>query len=166
VTGTLLMLLLAAIAAATPAATPATPATPATATLDDVRFMAGHWVGDAAGGALSEEVWTEPAGDCMVGMWRMVAEGKLKVAEILTLRLEEGGPVMRLRHFHADGTAWEDKDEPMVLRLVAHAPGKAAFEGPHRDGGSMRITYERDGAALVSTLERGGRVDRFRFRAK
>ena len=38
-----------------------------------------HWVDDSEGG-LSEEVWTAPSGDSMIGMWRYVAKGKVQMS--------------------------------------------------------------------------------------
>ena len=48
---------------------------PGAATLADVAFMAGHWIGGEAGD-LSEEVWSSPEGDSMMGMWRYVEKGR------------------------------------------------------------------------------------------
>jgi RimJ/RimL family protein N-acetyltransferase len=45
-------------------------APPVPATLQDAAFIAGSWLSDE-GGVRSEEVWTAPAGDAMLGMWRV-----------------------------------------------------------------------------------------------
>jgi hypothetical protein len=127
----------------------------ARASVADLAWIAGHWVGDA-GGDVSEEVWTEPAGDCMVGLWRYVSGGRLKVYESLALVAEGDGVVMRLRHFGPDGVGWEEKERPISLRLVAAGEGEAAFEGPGRkDGETVRISYRRAAPdALTSVLEK------------
>jgi hypothetical protein len=65
---------------------------PIPATLTDVAFMAGHWIGGDPGD-LSEEVWTAPEGDSMVGMWRYVAKGRARIYELLTLTGEGKGNV-------------------------------------------------------------------------
>jgi hypothetical protein len=121
----------------------------------DLAWMAGHWTGGEEG-QLSEEVWTEPSGDCMLGMWRYVAGGRLKVYESLALVADGDGVVMRLRHFNPDGVGWEEKERPLNLRLVRNAEREAAFEGPGRkDAETVRITYRRTGTdSLVSVLEK------------
>ena len=69
-----------------------------TATLNDFSWLAGRWVDDA-GGNLSEEIWTAPAGDAMQGMWRYVVGGKTQIYEILMISADDGRIVMRIRHF-------------------------------------------------------------------
>jgi len=132
--------------------------------LRDVAFMVGRWVG-GEGGDLSEEVWTEPSGDTMLGMWRYVAGGSARVLEILVLRQEGDDVVLRLRHFDAQLVAREDKETPLVLRLVRRQPNEARFEGPAvGTAGTVAITYRQVGAdALESTVERGGKTQRFAF---
>src|SRR5262245_27411499 len=66
--------------------------------LTDLAWMAGHWI-DEAGGSLSEEIWAAPVADCMIGMWRYAADGKPKLFELLAIVQEDGGPVLRIRHF-------------------------------------------------------------------
>ncbi len=138
-----------------------------TATLRDLAFVAGQWV-DEGEGNRSEEVWTEPAGDSMLGMWRLVAGGRVRVMELLAFREELGSVVLRLRHFDPALVAWEEKATPLVLRLVRLAPQDARFEGPTADGrGTMALTYRRPTSdALEVTLERGGKIERFSFRRK
>lgn len=157
----LLMAPLLAVAAPAPPVAPAT----APATLADVAFLAGHWLGSEDGG-LSEEVWTAPEGDSMLGMWRYVSEGRARVFELLSLKAEDGGVVMRLRHFDPLFVAREETTAPVVLRLAARAPGEATFEGPAVSGpGTLRLTYRREGEeGLVGVLEKGGTRQEFRFR--
>ena len=135
--------------------------------IEAVRFMAGHWVGGDEGD-LSEEIWSEPAGNGMLGMWRYVSGGQARVLEILTLSAEAGTLVLRLRHFDGQLVAREDKGTPVVLKLVEAGAGRAVFEGPQVGAeGNVRLTYRADGAdALVSTLEKGGKPQEFRFRRR
>jgi hypothetical protein len=157
VTPLVLAVLLQAAAAQEPA--------PLTATLADVAFMAGHWV-DASPEHLSEEVWTEPSGDSMLGMWRYVARGQAKVLELLTLKAEGGFVVLRLRHFDGRMVGREDKDTPVELRLVAREANSASFEGPEVGGaGRVRLSYRRTGPdTLLSVLDKGGKPQEFSFR--
>lgn len=151
------------LAAAEPPVPAATPRSGVAATLADVSFISGRWV-DEEGGTLSEEIWSAPAGDSMMGMWRLSQAGKAKVFEHLTLIAEEGKVTFRLRHFDRQGVAWEEKDRPNVLPLVAKGPGLAVFEGEGR-AGFLRLTYRREGDALTVRLEKAGEPPAdYRFR--
>lgn len=128
--------------------------------------MEGHWVG-VQDGALSEEIWTAPVGDSMLGLWRLVADGRARVYELLAIGTDpELGVVLRLRHFDERLRAREEQDRPLVLRLSRAAKNEVVFEGTGSDG-AVRLTYRRDGAdALVAVLERGPRRDEFRYRRR
>jgi hypothetical protein len=145
----------------------APPPEPVSATLADVAFMTGHWVDDADS-HLSEEIWTEPSGDSMLGMWRYVDKGQARIFELLSLKAEGGLVYLRLRHFDPRFVGREDKAAPVELRLVAKATDSAVFEGPESGGsGRVRLTYRRAGAdALVSVLEKGGPPQEFSFRRR
>ncbi len=140
------------------------------AKLSDLAWLAGHWVDDAEGN-LSEETWGPPAGDCMIGMWRLVINGKAKLYELLTITAEGDQTVMRLRHFDRSGKAWEDKESPLTLPLVGWKNREAVFQGKEGDG-ILRITYRRvDDNTLLSIVEEGASEDKlqrneFRFRRK
>jgi len=86
---------------------------------------------------LSEEIWTAPSGDSMMGVWRYLSDGRLRISEILSITAEAEGPTMRLRHFDPKLIGREDKDKPVVFRLVAWKAREAVFEGP---GVSARVS--------------------------
>lgn len=143
-------------------------AAPGPASLADVAFMAGHWV-DASPDALSEEVWTEPSGDSMLGMWRYVGEGHVQIFELLTLKAEAGQVVLRLRHFDAKLVGREERATPLELRLVSKKSGEAVFEGPEvgGSGSRVRLTYRSpDKDSLVGVLEKGLTPQQFSFRRR
>jgi hypothetical protein len=110
------------------------------ATLRDLAWIAGRWVGEEGGG-LSEEIWSAPAGDSMIGMWRWVEGGRLRLYESLALVETGDGVVMRLRHLAADGASREDKQRPVNLRLVAGGDRRAVFEGAEPQA-TVRLSYE------------------------
>ena len=135
------------------------------ATLAQLAWIAGHWVDDS-GGALSEEIWTAPSGDSMIGMWRYVAKGKLQIFELLSITDDDdGGPVFRLRHFDPRMVAREEKDQALALKLVGFKDGEAAFEGPGQPTGTVRLTYRQPAADRLNvTLDRDGRSQVFQLR--
>lgn len=143
------------------------PPPPVPATLADVAFMAGHWTG-GEDGDLSEEIWSAPHGDSMVGMWRYVRKGETRIYEILTLTAEEGSVVLRIRHFDPRLVAREERDRPVALPLVAKKEGEAVFEGPEYGlEGTVRLSYRREAdGGLTSVLEKKGSRQEFRFRRR
>lgn len=156
------LLLAEALSARASAAPPPVPAT-----LADVSFMAGHWIG-GEGGDVSEEVWSAPEGDSMMGMWRYVAKGEARIFELLNLKAEGRGVVLRIRHFDPKLVGREDKERAVELPLVGKGAGEAVFEGAEYGGqGTVRLTYRRgEGDTLAAVLEKGAKKEEFRFRRK
>lgn len=151
----------AAAAAEGPAPRPA-PRAAVASSLADVGWLSGKWVVED-GGTYSEEWWSAPSGDSMVGAWRLSRSGRAKLFELLTLIEEEGHVVLRIRHVDAKGVAWEEKDRPLVLPLVEKGAGRAVFEGPEGEG-LLRISYRREADSLTVEIENTGKpVQRFRF---
>ena len=98
------------------------------ATLEAMKWLVGHWKGTGLGG-VSEEMWAEPAGGVMMGMYRLVISGKPSFYEFIHLAEENGSLVMKLKHFNADLTAWEEKERFVTFRLVKLGPDAAYFDG-------------------------------------
>ena len=150
-----------------PTPSPGAAAAPPAPRLADLAWIAGHWVDDASGN-LSEEVWMEPAGESMTGMWRYVAKGRLAVQELLSIADEGGRVVLRLRHFDPKMVAREEKASPLALPLLSWKADEVVFEGPGQPTGTVRLTYRRPSPdTLAVTLEKdGGAPQPFRFRRK
>ncbi len=154
---------LAAGQAAPPAPSPAPSTAPAArpaARLADISWLSGHWLGEGLGGR-SEEWWSasEPGG-ALLGTFRQVEDGRVSFYEILTINEEEGSLTLRLKHFNADLSGWEEKDKALVAPLTAIRPGEVAFGG---------IVYRRrgDDALEVSVTIRDAKGSRdllFQFR--
>lgn len=98
------------------------------ASLADLSWLIGHWTGTGLGG-VSEEVWAGPAGGAMMGMYRLVVNGKVQFYELMNLVEENGSLVLRLKHFNADFTAWEEKDRFVSFPLVKLGKNEAWFSG-------------------------------------
>jgi hypothetical protein len=133
--------------------------------LADLSWLEGHWR-DESRGSLSEEIWTAPAGDSLMGMWRWAQDGKAQVFELLAIKAEDGKLVLRFRHFDPKLAAREEKDRPLVWPLIRSGPREAVFEGPEASGqGTARLTYRRpDEGTLVVVLEKAGKAQEFRYR--
>lgn len=90
------------------------------ANLDQLDWLVGQWVGEGIRGATAMESWLPPAGGTMVGTFvQETSGGAIQFTEILYLTEEKGTLVLRLKHFNADLTGWEEKDDMLTFRLVA-----------------------------------------------
>lgn len=103
------------------------------ASIDEIAWIAGHWHGEAFGGKI-EEVWSQPAGGAMMGMFRLVQGDDVGFYELMLLREEAGSLAFRLKHFNSDLKGWEEKDEVETRKLVALEDQIAFFDG---------ITFQR-----------------------
>ena len=103
----------------------------------------------------------------MIGMWRCVSQGKVRIFELLSITEGKGGPVFRRRHFDPRMVAREEKDKPFALALVSLKDRAAAFEGPGQPTGTVRLTYRQPAADVLSvTLDKDGGSEVFPFRRK
>lgn len=98
------------------------------ATISQVAWIAGHWQGEAFGG-ITEEIWSPPLGNSMMGVFRLISEGKVGFYEIVTITEENNSLMLRLKHFHHDLKGWEEKDETVDFPLVKIENNKAWFQG-------------------------------------
>lgn len=98
------------------------------AKIGDVAWIAGHWIGDGLGGAC-EEVWSPPINDTMMGMFRLVKDGKIVFMELCTIAEEQDALVLKVKHFDADLKSWEEKDDCQKFPLVKLGTNEVYFEG-------------------------------------
>ncbi|MEL6533817.1 MAG: DUF6265 family protein [Bacteroidota bacterium] len=98
------------------------------ASIDDVAWIAGHWMGEKWGGQV-EEIWAPPIGDAMMGSFRFVSENKAVFYELLTITETEGTLLLQLKHFHGDLKGWEEKEETVDFKLVKLTEDAAYFDG-------------------------------------
>ena len=98
------------------------------ATLADVDWMVGNWLGEAFGNTF-EEVWNPPSAGSMVGMFKVIDNDSVKFYEILLMIEEEGSLSILVKHFNADFTAWEDKEDYVRFRLVKVEEDAVHFTG-------------------------------------
>lgn len=112
------------------------------ATIGAMAWLAGHWQGEALGG-LSEEIWSPARAGSMMGMYRLLKDGKPAFYELLTIVEEQGSLVLRLKHFNPDLTGWEEKQKTVDFPLVAVGEGAVHFEGMsfHMRGSSGVTIY-------------------------
>ncbi len=119
--------------------------------ISKLSWIAGTWVANQDGDYL-EEMWSEPVGDTMMGVFRWVKGGKIWLNEIVTITDDSEGLVFRLRHFDRKMTAWEDKDKPFYYPVKHMGRNEIVFENPERDH-PRSMTYRRVGDTLYVILQ-------------
>jgi len=96
--------------------------------IDDMAWIAGNWKGEAMGGQF-EETWNPPMGGEMLGMFKLVSDGKVQFYELMTIAPENDSFVLRIKHFSPGLKGWEEKDESVEFPLVVATKRKAQFYG-------------------------------------
>ncbi|MBX3356297.1 MAG: hypothetical protein KF724_11445 [Phycisphaeraceae bacterium] len=133
--------------------------TPAKATIGDLFWLAGAWVGTRGeGGAISiEERWTPPLGGAMLAVSRTVKGGKMGAFEYLRIIEHDGGLV----YIAQPGGA-----KPTEFVLTELGGTRAVFDNPRHDY-PKRIVYELSAeGSLTATIgfTKGGTPRRFEFK--
>ena len=98
------------------------------ATLEDVAMLIGSWQGEAFGKTF-EESWSTPSNGSMVGMFKLMDGDEISFYELLLLVEEEGSVSMKVKHFNADFTAWEDKPDYVTFEFVSADDDAVHFSG-------------------------------------
>lgn len=87
------------------------------ATLSDASWLVGSWTGTAFGQNF-EAAWNPPSAGSMIGLFKLYGDDGVAFYELLQLTVEEDALSLKVRHFNADFTAWEDKEEFVNFHLV------------------------------------------------
>ncbi len=106
---------------------------PPPAVLQQMEWIQGSWKGEAFGG-ITEEVWSPPAGDSMMFVFKLTENDKVKFYEFGHIMQVGESLTLQLKHFDADLGGWEEKDETIDFRLVKLEENHAYFED---------LTFER-----------------------
>lgn len=133
---------------------------PAKATIGDLGWLAGAWVGSRSSGSSVEERWSPPLGGAMLAVSRTVnTSGKMVAFEFLRIVERDGGLV----YFAQPGGA---KATEFVLTELGQK--RAVFDNPRHDY-PKRIVYElSDEGGLTATIgyTKGGTPRRFEFKVE
>ena len=94
--------------------------TPPAAAIEQLDWLVGSWSGSGINGGQAHETWLPATGDTMVGVFvQEEPGGGIMFTEHMYIREVDGSVQMDLKHFNADLTAWEDRDEMVTFRLIA-----------------------------------------------
>ncbi len=98
------------------------------ATISDMKRLSGTWSGEGLGGAV-EEIYSEAKDGVMMGTFRFLEKGKTVFYEFILVSEENSSLAVRLKHFGADFTGWEEKDKNVLFRFVKKDGNRMYFEG-------------------------------------
>ncbi len=114
----------------------------AKADLKQFKFLEGAWAGSGLG-AKCDEMWSAPAGNCMLGTFRMVQGDQLAFTEFCMLQKDKDGRVvLKLKHFNPNFDGWEKKDKFVSFPLIKVEKNAAYFGGltyAIQPDGSMKV---------------------------
>jgi Domain of unknown function (DUF6265) len=111
---------------------------------NQLAWLAGCWQ-ITRGDEVIDEQWMAPRGGVMLGMSRSVSGGRTTATEFTTLRIVEGRVV-----YEANPSG----QKPTAFPATSLSPDRAVFENPAHDY-PRRIIYERQGDALLATIDDG-----------
>lgn len=98
------------------------------ATIADMKRLSGTWRGVGLGGTV-EEIYSEPQAGVIMGVFRFLEGGKTVFYETILVLEESDTLAVRLKHFGADFTGWEEKDKNVLFRFVKKDGNRMYFEG-------------------------------------
>jgi hypothetical protein len=101
---------------------------PPSATAEDAGWLAGRWEGVAFGQRF-EEYWSEPSAGSMLGTFKLIGDEGVEFYELMEISVSEGRLGLKVKHFSADFSAWEDKPDYVHFKLVAVEPDALHFSG-------------------------------------
>lgn len=105
------------------------------ATIDQVDWLVGNWVGSAFGNRF-EEVWNPASAGSMVGFFKLYNDDGVIFYELLLIKEEENSLSLKVKHFDKNFHAWESKEDYVDFKLVKIEPNAIHFSGLsfYRDG--------------------------------
>ncbi|MEX0648137.1 MAG: DUF6265 family protein [Balneolaceae bacterium] len=107
-------------------------------TLSDMEFISGHWE-TTRNGSMVEAFWTEPEGDNIAGVVRVIREGKAALYEIFAIEMTDSGLEVKVKHFRPGLIGIEEKDEFDHYKFLESSDGRAVFQ---KQGEDVRVLYE------------------------
>ena len=128
----------------------------AASSLQDLSWLAGHWVGKTARGAHIEEMWMPARGGLMIGSFRWEQGNGRWLFEFMSLEAAPAIPgalTLRLKHFDRAFTGMEEKTESTTFTSIERTASRVVFEFKE-DARVIRLTYVRTGPdALTVTFD-------------
>jgi len=120
--------------------------------LSDLEWISGNWKGENGEFSI-EEQWSGISSESMMGMFRMIRSDSPVFYEFMTLTGTNERIEMRIKHFSADLTGWEDKEKHILFSLEEIHDSKAVFRKELIES-DVQLIYERKENNLVVILKK------------
>jgi hypothetical protein len=101
---------------------------PQHADINTVRWLSGSWKGEAFGG-IAEEIWSQPAGGTMIGMFRLMDRGKVAFCEFEEIVEQDNLLIFKVKHFTPAFVGWEEKEKSVDFKLLSSTKNEVRFDG-------------------------------------
>lgn len=133
------------------------------ASIEQLSWLVGQWSGTSIDGAPAIESWLPPVGGTMVGTFvQETDEGAIMFTEHMYIVAKGDSLAIKVKHFNADLTGWEEKDDMLTFRLVAMEECAAYFNAltlrcadPEKPGeGLVAAVRMQSGAELSFRFDR------------
>lgn len=130
---------------------------PAEATIDDLKWLGGAWLGPE-GKSATEERWTPVRGGAMLGVSRTIRQDKMVAFEYLRIVQRDNSLVY---------VAQPGGKSPTEFALTEISANRAVFDNPRHDF-PQRIVYEHSDGKLTASIGfiNGGSPRKFEFKAE
>ena len=130
------------------------------ATIADMGWLEGSWSGTGIGGHPAGETFSFAGEGQMVGhFWQLAEDGTTQFYEIITVVPDGDSLTMRLKHFNADLTGWEEKGGEHALEFPLKERsatrwvfGPVTFSMPEEDRLDVSVSMKPSGGS-PSSLE-------------
>jgi Domain of unknown function (DUF6265) len=100
------------------------------AELAELDWLQGTWEGEGIEGAMAMEHWSAPVGGAMPGIFVQTdGKGGTMFSEYMQIVPDGESLMVRLKHFNADLTGWEEKDKSVNFPLIGREKGALYFRG-------------------------------------
>jgi hypothetical protein len=137
----------------------ATPDAPAPeVSVNELPWLVGSWAGEGISGP-AREVYSPPMGGSIAGHFIQLRGEEVWFYEIVQIRPQSESLAYCLKHFNADLTGWEEKNDVPCFPLVAREDDTLYFDG---------LTLRRDGpdhpVSAVRVQHNDGTTQEYVFR--
>lgn len=129
---------------------------PGKGSISELTWLQGFWTGTGFGGEC-EEVWMPAVDGNMIGTFRFWSDGKLVFSEFMNIVQDGETFSLKLKHFNADLSPWEEKEEWTTFRLVEVGENTVYFHGltMKREGDEIKLwlAMNEDGIHTIEELK-------------
>ncbi len=126
--------------------------------VSELDWLSGYWLGTGLGGEC-EEVWLPQKEGQMMGTFRFWNDGKLQFTEFFQLVQVGDSFTLKLKHYGADLSPWEENEEWVDFKLIEMDKNKVWL-----DGLTMERNENKMSVWVLMRSKNGDRIERFDYK--